>query len=125
MAVKQANGSAYGPGVYSSLCPSYAQLYAPVERWRGYFVQTMLMLRQPARDILAYRDEGSATRYIKHRNDLWRLYGGIFNPGELQMKTNQYKNIVIQAILVKVHDVDPTQSGGEYERVCQLLGQLT
>jgi hypothetical protein len=124
ISVVKRNGEALGPGVYTSPSPLYAQLYAPIEIWRGYFVQTVLMVRQPARDLVTYQDEGCSSCSLIGRDDIWRLYGGSLAPGELQMKTTAFKDVVIQAILVKIHDSDPRLPGGEYHHIRTLLEKI-
>jgi hypothetical protein len=122
--IRKKNGEKLGYGVYTSPSPMYAQLYAPLECWRGKYVQTVLMVRQPARDIVTYSDEGCASVALIGRNDLWRLYGGVLSRGELQMKTTCYKEMVIQAVVIKIHDQDPTAPGGEYYKVRAILSQV-
>jgi hypothetical protein len=115
---------AIGRGVYTSRSPLYAQLYSPIEWWRGHPVQTVLMTRQPERDIHPYSDEGCASVSLIKRNDIWRLYGGSLRADELQMMTTNYRDIVIQAIIVKIHDQDPTTAGGEYDRIRRCLSEI-
>jgi hypothetical protein len=122
--IQQQNGEKLGIGVYTSPSPLYAQLYAPLEMWRGHYVQTVLMVRQPARDIVWYQDEGCASASLIGRNDIWRLYGGTLHERELQMKTESWRDMVIQALIVKIHDQNPTSAGGEYHRIRELLGQI-
>jgi hypothetical protein len=118
------NGACLGSGVYTSTIPLYAQLYAPVEQWRNHYVQTFFMLRQSGDDLEHYTDEGCATQSLIGRNDIWRLYGGLFRADEMQMKTQKYDGIVIQALLVKIHDVHPINNQGEYYKICNLLNEL-
>jgi hypothetical protein len=122
--IPQRCGAALGPGVYTSPSPLYAQLYAPVEQWGQYYVQTVLMVRQLARNISHYRDEGCSTQSLIGRNDIWRLYGGKLKRGELQMKTTTPSDVVVQAVIVKIHARDPTQPGGEYDKVADVLRSL-
>jgi hypothetical protein len=122
--IMKKNGEALGYGVYTSPSPLYAQLYAPVEYWDGSCVQTILMVRQPARDVVTYRDEGCGSVSLIGRNDIWRLYGQTLAAGELQMRTQNYKPVVIQAIIVKIHDQDPRQPGGEYHRIRGTLNEI-
>jgi hypothetical protein len=124
--IKMRYGNRLGWGVYSSACPLYAQLYAPIEEWNGYFVQTILMLRQPETSIAdKYSDEGCATTSLLGRTDIWRLYGGILQPNEIQMKTTEYQKIVIQGLLIKIHQKNPINAGGEYDQLEKLLCELS
>jgi hypothetical protein len=122
--IAKRNGEALGYGVYTSPSPLYAQLYAPVERWRGYYVQTILMVRQPANDVTSYQDEGCRSSSLIGRNDIWRLYGGNLGPGQLQMRTRNYQQVVIQAVLVKIQEQDPEACGGEYYRIREALERI-
>jgi hypothetical protein len=122
--IPRKNGACLGTGVYMSTIPLYAQLYAPIEHWRNYYVQTLFMLRQSGGDLEHYCDERSATRSLFGRKDIWRLYGGLIHADETQMKTQRHDGIVIQALLVKIHDVDPMSNQGEYHKICDLLREL-
>jgi hypothetical protein len=123
--VRERCGHFLGWGVYTTPCPLYAQLYAHPEPWRNYFVQTILMLRQPNTSITTSSDDGCATASIMGRTDIWRLYGGMLDSHEMQMRTTDFKSIVIQGILVKIHDRDPRTAGGEYHNLAQVLQRLS
>lgn len=118
------NDTVFGPGVYTSKLPLYAQLYAPFEEWRGKFVQTILMMQQRLESISKYGSEGSATTSIICRDDIHRLYGGLIKDDEVQFRTQDYSNIIIQAILLKIHQTKTDSSGGEYHRIVVLLESL-
>jgi hypothetical protein len=122
--IPMTNGACLGTGVYTSTIPLYAQLYAPVEHWRNYYVQTLFMVRQSGGNLEHYADEGCATQSLIGRNDIWRLYGGLFRANQTQMKTQRHDGIVIQALLVKIHDVHPMNNQGEYYKICDLLREL-
>jgi hypothetical protein len=118
------HGSAYGDGVYSSKMPLYAQLYAPCDEWRGYYVQTILLIRMPQSQVTTASIEACATASMIGRNDIHRLYGGLINANETQHCTQNWPTIVIQAIIVKIHRTPPQASGGEYDNVRLLLERL-
>merc|ERR1711991_1277618 len=114
-----------GTGVYTSKLPLYAQLYSSPERWRGKYVQTVLMVRQDPRALEFSDAEGPPTAAMVGRDDLHRLYGGLVNRDEMQsIVRDESSPIIIQALLVKIHDVDPTASGGEYQQICSLLQSI-
>ncbi|CAG8488650.1 21520_t:CDS:10, partial [Gigaspora rosea] len=49
--VRTAHGSKYGPGIYTSKVPLYAQLYAPMIKWGDKYFQTIFMVRQKLNSI--------------------------------------------------------------------------
>jgi hypothetical protein len=118
------NGGAYGNGVYTSKIPLYSQLYAPCEKWNGKYVQTLFMVRQPADSVTIYGCEGCYTMNMIGRYDIHRLYGGLVGANEVQFVTQDFKSIVIQAILVKIHDCPPDELGGEYFEVSKILDNI-
>jgi len=58
------------------------------------------------------------------RDDIHLLYGDLIKEEETQFKTEEYKTIVIQALLIKIHVQDPSTQGGEYFAVAELLNQI-
>jgi len=122
--VAENNGAAFGKGVYTSKMPLYAQLYAPCEKWKNKYVQTILLVRQNPKSILEYGAEGKATKNMIGRDDIHLLYGDLIKEEETQFKTEEYKTIVIQALLIKIHVQDPSTQGGEYFAVAELLNQI-
>jgi hypothetical protein len=78
--IPQSWGAALESGAYSRPRPLYAQLYAPSEKWRGYFVQTIFLLRQPATALKQSYADGHAALSMLGRSDLWRLHGGVLGP---------------------------------------------
>jgi hypothetical protein len=123
--VQARHGAALGSGVYTSPCPLYAQLYAPVELWRGRYVQTFLRVRQPRRGLSFSGDTGCASTSLIGRDDVYRLYGIPPAVQALQHKSRIWYGIVVEAVLVKIHEQDPTAPGGEYYGIRELLKRLS
>lgn len=122
--VPTTNGSALGLGVYTSIMPLYAQLYAPIEEWNGKFYQTFFMLCQSPDTITKQGCSGAATRGLMGRNDVFKLYGGHVSESETQFMTTNTADMVFSALLIKVHDVDPRAPGGEFHDVVRVLEQI-
>eukprot|EP01083_Nonionella_stella_P060256 157455_1 len=118
--VHKQNGNVFGNGVYTTKIPLYAQLYATPCRWKGKWVQTIWLVRQDPKTVLELGSEGKATKAVLRRDDFDVLYGGLLNKNEIQFlaKGNDYKSIVLQALLVKIHDVEPRS--GEYKEVLKV-----
>ena len=122
--VSESHGSIYGRGVYTTKVPLYAQLYATPERWRGKYVQCMFLLRQDPKTISAHGTEGTYTTTMIGRDDLHKLYGGGINENEMQFLTTKYDSIIIQALLIKIHDTDPLSNSGEYKKIADFVDSL-
>jgi len=116
--VNQAHGNMFGNGVYTTKIPLYAQLYATVESWKKYYVQTVFMVRQDPKSVWEKSCEGAKTRNMLGRDDFHVLYGGLIDANEIQFLAKDHKSIVLQALLVKIHDVHPEK--GEYKDVLQI-----
>ena len=119
--VNQAHGNIYGNGVYTTKIPLYAQLYATVESWKKWYVQTVVMVRQDPTTVWEKSCEGAKTRNMLGRDDFHVLYGGLVNENEIQFLAKDHKTIVLQA-LVKIHDVHPQY--GEYKDVLKIWNSL-
>jgi hypothetical protein len=122
--IGQKHGAVFGPGVYMTLSPVYAALYAQVEPWGPYWVQTLLMVRVKASSIDPNQDESCGTLSLLERSDIHLLYGGNLGRDELQMKARNYSDVVVQGVIVKIHHKDPTAQGGEYHRISNVLKML-
>eukprot|EP01084_Bolivina_argentea_P231388 390241_1 len=94
--VAQSHGNVFGNGVYTTKIPLYAQLYATVEQWKKWYVQTMFMVRQDPKTIDGYGSEGTATTSVLGRDDFNVLYGGLIDQNEVQFKATECKSIVLQ-----------------------------
>lgn len=118
------NGSVYGNGVYTTMMPLYAQLYAPLDEWNGKFVQTFFMLCQDPDTVSKQGRSGAATCGLMGRNDVYKLYGGHIAESETQFVTTDSSNFVICAVLIKIHDTDPRLPGGEFHEVVKVLEEI-
>ena len=121
--IKVANGSAYGNGIYSSKIPLYAQLYAPCVNWRGKYFQTIFMLRKDAKKTIITDIEGCYTQGMIGRTDLHKLYDGAIASNEIQWMTTDESAVILHALLIKVHDIDPVSACGEYAVVAKVLDE--
>ena len=119
--IKVENGSAYGNGIYSAKIPLYAQLYAPCVQWRGKYVQTVFMLRKDAKRTNVTDIEGCYTQSMIGRLDLHELYDNKIANDEIQWITNDESAVVLHALLIKVHDINPVEKNGEYYNVAKIL----
>ena len=52
-----------------------------------------------------------------------QFVGGLIDPKETQFLRKDHKSIVLQALLVKIHDVNP--QNGEYKHVTRIGDQMT
>jgi len=89
------------------------------------YVQTILLLRQDPKSISSHGTEGCATKNMIGRKDIHLLYGDLIKADETQFLTSEYQSIVIQALLIKIHDKDPSENGGEYFEISALLDQIS
>ena len=123
--IKANHGSRYGPGVYTSKLPLYAQLYAECDQWRGKYVQVILMVRQKPSSITQCGSEGCYTANMIGRTDIHQLYGGGISSDEVQFVTTVVEqNNIIQAMLIKIHDQKPDKPGGEYHDIARILDSI-
>jgi hypothetical protein len=99
-------------------------LYAPLEIWRGYYVQTIVQVVQSDVNVERYDDKGCAPTSLIGRNDIGRLYGGPPRCPDLQWKSWNHLAVRTQGIIVKIHDQDPNAPGGEYHRILHSLDGL-
>jgi len=119
------NGNAFGNGVYTSKLPLYAQMYARTEKWNGKYYQTVLMLRQDPKTLTGQSSEHAATiSHVIESENVGALYGDLINKEEVIFIAKEYKSIVIQALLVKVHDTNPESVGGEYYKIREMIRSL-
>ena len=58
------------------------------------------------------------TKYDR-RVDLHKLYDNQIANDEIQWLTKDESAVVLHALLIKVHDTDPLENGGEYYNVAK------
>jgi len=121
--IEVANGSAYGNGIYSAKIPLYAQLYAPCVKWHGKYVQTVFMLRKDAKRTEITDIEGCYTQSMIGRVDIHKLYDGKIASNEIQWMTKDESAVVLHALLIKVHDINPIKNDGEYVKIVKILDE--
>jgi hypothetical protein len=99
-------------------------LYAPLEIWRGHYVQTIVQVVQSHMNVELYEDKGCAPTSLIGRNDIGRLYWGPPRCRTLQWKSWNHLAVRVQGIIVKIHDQDPYAPGGDYDRILASLDEL-
>jgi hypothetical protein len=118
------NGNVYGNGIYTSKLPLYSQLYAPVVEFKGYFIQTIFMVRQDPNAIKLSGIEGCYTANMIGRTDIHKLYDGEIKEGEVQFLTTDESANILHSLLIKVHSIEPTSyPNGEYNKISQILDE--